>query len=135
MADITVPSDWIISGRSTYAEFNEVVITGSDGTVTTQKLQKRNVYQFSRTRIEPTAWIGGSLPDTDAGDQAGPTLLDAYQGSQEINAGTISTGETQIYVCVKDDHISEGVGGKWLMREQVWEMRGLWADYDWPVGP
>ena len=133
MADLAVPSEWMIEARGTYPEFNEVIVTASDGTITTQQLQKRNIYTFSRTRIEPTVWIGGSLPNTQIGEQAGPTLVDAFQGAQEINAGTINTGETQIYVCVKDDHQSDGVGGRWLMRSQEWHMRGLWADYTWPT--
>jgi len=134
MADITTPSEWIIDGRTTYPEFQTVFDRDSDNTIVadSERTQARNVYQFRRHRIEPNAHLSGTLPDTDITDDSAAAALDAYQGADEIDAGTINTGETRKYVCIADDHSTPGVGASWMIRNQVWEMRGPWADYTWP---
>jgi hypothetical protein len=137
MADAITPGDWIFDGRPVYIEFQEVFSRDSAGKIIagTQEIQSRNVYTFTRHRFEPTIHIGGTLPDTQLGEQSSPVGLDAYQGSQEVNAGSINTGETRIYVCENDSYAGEGVGAKWVTRTQSWTMRGEWADYTWPTAP
>ena len=127
-------SNWIFEGRPTYAEFQETFAKDAAGKLVagSQQLQKRNVYTFSRYCIEPAV---STMPDTAVGDQAAPSAISAYQGSVDMNAGTINTGETQIYVCTKDDYGTDGVGPGWVLRSQTWEMRGEWADYTWPTAP
>ena len=137
MADAITPGDWIFDGRPVYIEFQEVFSRDSAGKIIagTQEVQSRNVYTFTRHRFEPTVHIGSTLPDTDLGNQSAAAALDAYQGDTELNAGSIHTGETRLYVCTHDSYEGEGVGAKWVTRSQSWEMRGEWADYTWPTAP
>lgn len=135
MADSGTVSDWMIDGRTTYPEFQTVYDRDSDNELVadSERTQSRNVYQFRRHRIEPTVAIGGSLPDTDITDSSEAATLSGYQGANDIDAGTIHTGESRKYVCVADDHGSPSVGATWMIRSQVWEMRGPWAEYTWPT--
>ena len=135
MADAITPGRWIFDGRPVYIEFQEVFSRDANGKIIagTQAVQSRKVYTFTRHRFEPTAHIGSTLPDTAVGNQSSPTGVDAYQGSQEMNAGSIHTGEKRIYVCENDSYAGEGVGAKWITRTQTWTMRGEWEDYDWPT--
>ena len=132
MADATTPSNWILDGRDEYPEFKEATTIDSAGDVTEEFIIKRNVYQFRRYRIEPNVSTGGSLPDGQIGDTLVAAALSAYQGTQEIDAGVIHTGETRKYVCISDNFQTPGVGASWLERHQVWEMRGPYAPYVWP---
>lgn len=133
MADAATPSNWIFGGRDVYPEFNEATITDATGVPAEQFMVARNVYQFRRYRIEPTAHIGGSLPVSQLRESANAATLSAYQGAQEIDAGTIHTGETRKYVCVSDNYPEGTLGASWLERHQVWEMRGPWEAYTWPT--
>ena len=137
MADAITPGNWIFDGRPVYIEFQEVFSRDSAGKIIagTQEIQSRNVYTFTRHRFEPTAGIGSTLPDTDLGNQSSAAALDAYQGSVELNAGSIHTGETRTYVCENDSYAGEGVGAKWVTRTQSWTMRGECTDYTWPTAP
>lgn len=133
MADATTPGNWIFGGRDEYPEFNEAVITDAEGVAGDQFMVKRNVYQFRRYRIEPTVSIGSSLPDGEIGTSSAAAALSAYQGAQEIDAGTIHTGEARKYVCISDNYPEGTLGASWLERHQVWEMRGPWEAYTWPT--
>lgn len=134
MADSTFPGKWIFVDAPTTVEFQEVFDRDSTGAIIedTQKIQSRNVYQFRRRRIEPTAGMGSIVPEPEIGDQIEVRALVAWQGNKSLRAGLIHTGETRIYVCTQDASTGR-VGEAWLDRLQVWEMRGPWADYDWPV--
>lgn len=127
-----LPTKWILVGRSSYPEFQEVVNKSTAGALVSQAIQKRNVYNFRRYRIEaaPT-----SLPDSKIGETAQAAALSGYTSDIETDAGTINTGEKREYVCVSDDHTVGTVGASFVKRNQAWEMRGEWEDYTWPVAP
>jgi len=124
-------TNWIFDGRGTYAEFQEVIDRDSEGSIVSQKIQKRDVLIYRRYQVvQITANM--TLPDSDVGDTttgAGPS----YQGAFVITAGAILTSGARRWVCTVDDHDDDGVGVTWMVRRQKWEARDEWEDFDWPT--
>jgi hypothetical protein len=111
----------MFDGESSTPEFRE------EGT----QLQKRTISQFRRRMIQE---VTGTLTlSNDVGTVLSGTSVTAYKKTHEIKASAISTAFSRKYVCVADDNEASDLGGAWIERVQVWEMRSDWEDYTWPA--
>lgn len=114
-------TSWMFDGEGSVPEFQDL----------NGQLQKRTVSQFRRRMIQEVT--GPLTLSNDVGTVLAGAALEAYKKTHIITASLIYTAEARKYVCVAEDNEPSDLGGAWIERVQVWEMRSDWADYTWPT--
>lgn len=125
------PDSWAYGGESTGAEFQEVIERNADGTILAQKMQKRKVLTYRRSRLCQVT-ENTTMPTSVVGSEDTAVNITSYLGAWNIIAGgPLSWGLK--WVCTAHDFPVPDAGCPWYIESQTWESKDEWVDFDWPV--
>jgi len=124
-------TEWMFDGLQAYYEFQEKKTSTALGSIVSQQIQRRKVWQFKRHRIElitaPATFAQVHLGTADVGINVKAKLGDHFvTGSASI------VGGKRQWVCTQEDCNPDAAHCDWFVREEAWEMREAWVDWDWP---